>query len=326
MSDEMAGRVPGDGTPVHDAALDAMMAQWVHSTADGIDVEGALAAVNSRRLAESVAVGRDDLSARRSQREGVRMVPQWQRPAFRAAAAVIAVIGVTALWRGTRTTAAESYVTTTGTSQDIHLADGTEIRLGPASRVTLDAGFGRGRRSVTLQGEAWFKVSHDASRPFAIRVGTTTVEDIGTAFLVRESPTRAVTVRVAEGTVRLTTRAAAHDSTVTLRAGDGAVATAGGITVAAGVVSATEGVALAAGRLAFNDASLVEVQDALHRWYGVRLIIADNALAARHVTADFTGEPVSRVAAVLGLTLGVNAESRGDTIELHGAAGVPTRP
>jgi transmembrane sensor len=179
---------------------------------------------------------------------------------------------------------------------------------------------------VTLQGEAWFKVSHDASRPFAIRVGTTTVEDIGTAFLVRESPTRAVTVRVAEGAVRLTTRAAARDSTVTLRAGDGAVATAGGITVAAGVVSATEGVALAAGRLAFNDASLVEVQDALHRWYGVRLIIADNALAARHVTADFTGEPVSRVAAVLGLTLGVNAESRGDTIELHGAAGVPTRP
>ncbi len=326
MSDELAGRVPGDGTPVHDAALDVLMSQWAHSTADTIDVEGALALVNARRLAESVPADRNDLATRRAQREVVRAVPVWQRVAFRAAAAVIVVIGVAALWRGTRATATESFVTTTGTSKDIHLADGTEIRLGPASRVTLDAGFGGGHRSVTLQGEAWFKVSHDASKPFAIRVGTATVEDIGTAFLVRESPSRAVSVRVAEGAVRLTTRAAAHDSTVTLRAGDGAVATAVGITVAAGVVSPTESMALAAGRLSFNDASLVEVQDALHRWYGVRLIIADSALASRHVTADFTGEPVSRVAAVLGLTLGVTAEAHGDTIELHGATGVPTRP
>ena len=326
MSDELAGRVPGDGPPVHDAALDAMMAQWVHSTADTIDVEGALARVNARRLAEAAAGGRDELAMRRAQRELVRAAPLWQWPALRAAAAVIAVIGVTALWRSTRTAAAESFVTATGTSKDIHLADGTEIRLGPASRVTLDAGFGGVRRSVTLQGEAWFKVSHDATKPFAIHVGTTTVEDIGTAFLVRESPSRAVSVRVVEGAVRLTTRAAAHDSAVMLHAGDGAVATSGGITVAAGAVSPTESVALAAGRLSFNDASLIEVQDALHRWYGVSLIIADSALASRHVTADFTGEPMSRVAAVLGLTLGVNAESRGDTIELHGAAGVPTRP
>lgn len=124
----------------------------------------------------------------------------------------------------------------------------------------------------------------------------------------------------------VTTRATAHDSTVTLRAGDGAVATPIGVTVAAGAVSPTESVALAAGRLSFTDASLVELQDALHRWYGIQLIIGDSALASRHVTADFTGEPVSRVSAVLGLTLGVHAESRGDTIELHGAAGVPTRP
>jgi transmembrane sensor len=162
--------------------------------------------------------------------------------------------------------------------------------------------------------------------PFAIRVGRTTVEDIGTAFLVRESEAQEVSVRVAEGSVRLTTSAAARDSMVLLRAGDGAVATPTGIAVSAGSVSKSEGDALAAGRLTFTDASLVEVREALHRWYGVTLRLGDTTLANRHVTADFTGEPVSRVATVLGLTLGVSAEAHGDTIELHTAAGAPSRP
>ena len=328
MSDESAGLAPEDGTAVHDAALDAVMAQWVANTSDTIDVETALARVHARRIAESSpTTSRDDLAARRTRRETARPVPMWQRPALRAAAAVLAVIGGTAVWRSTRTTtAAESYVTTMGAAQDIRLADGTEVRLGPASRLTLAAGFGTRHRTVTLRGEAWFKVTHNAARPFAIHVGNTTVEDVGTAFLVRESLEREVSVRVVEGAVRMTTNASARDSSVTLRAGDGAVATPAGITVASGVVSSTESAALATGRLTFTDASLAEVQDALHRWYGVTLVLSDSALASRHLTADFTGEPVSRVAAVLGLTLGVNAEARGDTIELRAATGAPARP
>jgi transmembrane sensor len=330
MSDETAGSAPEDGTSVQDAALDAVMAQWVATTPDTIDVEGALARVTSRRLADAETASEsvhDDLARHRERRNVVRAVPLWQRPAFRAAAAVIAVIGGTAVWRSTRTTnAAESFVTTMGTSQEIRLTDGTEVRLGPASRLTLGAGFGDAHRKVTLHGEAWFKVTHNAAKPFAIQVGNTTVEDVGTAFRVRESESREVSVRVAEGSVRMTTTSAARDSSVTLRAGDGAVATASGIKVASGVVSTSESAALAAGRLTFTDASLTEVQDALHRWYGVTLQLSDSALASRHVTADFTSEPVSRVAAVLGLTLGVHAAAHGDTIELHAATGAQARP
>ncbi len=330
MSDQSAGRAPDDGTPVQDAALDAVMAQWIHSTAEPIDVDGALARVTARRLADAAmsdaAAPIDELAARRTtQRQtAVLATPLWHRSGFRAAAAVVAVLGATAVWRATSSgPETASYVTTTGASQNIRLADGTEVRLGPGSSLTLDPGFGRGNRKLTLHGEAWFKVTHNAAMPFSIRAGSTTVEDVGTAFLVRESLEKEVSVRVAEGAVKLTT---ARDSTVTLLAGDGAVATSTGITVAAGGVTPGESAALASGRLTFTDASLLEVQDALHRWYGVSLLISDSTLAARHVTADFTGEPISRVAAVLGLTLGVTADAHGDTIELHSAAGVPSRP
>ncbi len=330
MSDQSAGLAPEDGTPVQDAALDAVMAQWISATAEPIDVDGALARVNARRLADAAmsraAAPIDDLALRRDAKRvsDVQPVPLWRRAGFRAAAAVVAVFGATVLWRATSTPSrTTSYVTTTGASQEIRLVDGTEVRLGPGSSLTLDPAFGRGNRKLTLHGEAWFKVTHNAAMPFSIRAGSTTVEDVGTAFLVRESLEKEVSVRVAEGAVKVTT---ARDSSVTLQAGDGAVATSTGITVAAGGVTAGESAALASGRLTFTDASLLEVQDALHRWYGVSLLISDSTLAARHVTADFTGEPIARVAAVLGLTLGVTADAHGDTIELHSAAGVPTRP
>ena len=324
MSDESTGFAPDEGAPADDAVLDAMMGRWVVNTPEPIDVEGALARVTARRRADAEPVA-DELARRRAARETQRATPFWQRGGFRAAAAVVAVIGAAAVWRTMQVSSAESYVTATGTSREIRLADGTEVRLGPASTLQLDAGFGRAHRRLSLHGEAWFKVTHNEQMPFAIRVGTTTVEDVGTAFQVRESTNREVSVRVAEGAVRLTTSAASRDSSVMLHAGDGAVATPVGITVATGAVTPTESIALADGRLTFSDASLVEVRDALQRWYGVSLIVSDSALATRHVTADFTGEPMSRVATVLGLTLGVTANRHGDTIELHRAAGVPER-
>ena len=328
MSDETAGLAPEDGTPVQDPALDTMMAQWVATTAEPIDVEAALARVTARRRAE-VAPAVDDLAVRRARRtEAARPVPLWQRTPFRAAAALLLVAGAAAIWRSAGTSATQTegtFVTATGTSKSIRLPDGTQVRLGPASELTLQPGFGGAHRRLTLHGEAWFEVTHDASKPFAIHVGTTTVEDIGTAFLVRESASSEVTVRVAEGAVRLT-NTAVRDSSVLLNAGDGAVATATGIAVATGQVSASEGTALREGRLTFSDASLLEVQESLHRWYGVSLVLGDSTLATRHVTADFTGEPLARVASVLGLTLGATANVHGDTIVLQSAAGVPSRP
>lgn len=328
MSDESAGLEPGDVPMAEDAALNALMSQWVADAPDSIDVEAALARVNVRRRSERPDV-QDDLAVRRTRRAAVPVhrAALWQRPAFRAAATLLVVAGAAGLWLSKRATPAleETYVTAMGSAKEIRLSDGTDVRLGPASSLVLQPGFGREHRRLTLRGEAWFKVTHDASRPFSIRVGTTTVEDVGTAFLVRETPSSGVSVRVAEGAVRVTTSAATRDSTVLLHGGDGALATPTGITVAAAQVTANESEAMAAGHLTFTDASMSEVQVALRRWYGVSMVMADSGLSTRHVTADFTGEPLSRVASVLGLSLGVSASVHGDTIELHSAPGVLPR-
>jgi ferric-dicitrate binding protein FerR (iron transport regulator) len=88
---------------------------------------------------------------------------------------------------------------------------------------------------------------------------------------------------------------------------------------AAGVVRAERAavadadVAWTRGRLVFADATLDRVRADLRRWYGIEVVAADPALAARHVTASFDGDPAAHVLEVLGLALGADVARRGDT-------------
>jgi transmembrane sensor len=77
------------------------------------------------------------------------------------------------------------------------------------------------------------------------------------------------------------------------------------------------------GKLELNDAPMSQVQEELHRWYGVDLRLGDPALATRHVTASFQGDSVSRVLRVIALALGASVEQRGDTAVLR-LSGTPT--
>ena len=61
----------------------------------------------------------------------------------------------------------------------------------------------RDSREVTLErGEAFFRVAKDPARPFVVKVGTTTVAAVGTAFNVRRAGERVV-IGVAEGIVKV---------------------------------------------------------------------------------------------------------------------------
>lgn len=62
------------------------------------------------------------------------------------------------------------------------LSDGTEVYLNTDSRLTYPAVFKGNRRIVKLEGEAYFNVAKDATRPFIVETGNLQVEVLGTEF------------------------------------------------------------------------------------------------------------------------------------------------
>ncbi|MGM9759889.1 MAG: FecR family protein [Parabacteroides sp.] len=85
---------------------------------------------------------------------------------------------------------------------DFTLEDGTIVTLNSNSRLRYSNRFGQQERQVQLQGEAYFEVAHDASRPFRVDVGEAEIEVLGTKFDVEAHGTsQEVTATLVEGSV-----------------------------------------------------------------------------------------------------------------------------
>ena len=147
---------------------------------------------------------------------------------------------------------------------------------------SVSCGFGSGKRETRLSGEAFFQVQHDAAHPFSVRAGSAVVEDLGTAFTVREDG-RDVRVVVESGSVRLRDTTTARS--VELKAGDRGALERGAATVERASATPND-LAWTHGRLVFNGAAMPLVVADLKRWYGIDLRIADSALAARQQEFD----------------------------------------
>ena len=72
-----------------------------------------------------------------------------------------------------------------GSKSFIKLPDGTQVWLNADSKLTFKENFGDKTREVSLNGEAFFDVFHDAEHPFIIHTGKVDVKVLGTTFNIR---------------------------------------------------------------------------------------------------------------------------------------------
>jgi len=71
-----------------------------------------------------------------------------------------------------------------GGQYQLILADGSKVWLNAASSLRFPASFVGDNRTVELQGEAYFEIAHDPSKPFKVLANGTAVEVLGTHFNV----------------------------------------------------------------------------------------------------------------------------------------------
>lgn len=66
--------------------------------------------------------------------------------------------------------------------KQLQLTDGTKVWLSPNSKLSYPAHFEGKHRLVSLEGEAFFEVAHDAAHPFIIKTGKVNTTVLGTSF------------------------------------------------------------------------------------------------------------------------------------------------
>ncbi|MDR2038042.1 MAG: FecR domain-containing protein [Bacteroidales bacterium] len=126
------------------------------------------------------------------------------------AAVFIGIIFGTALWyvidRGNNTEPVPSIVENQGGVMKYVLPDGSIVWLHAFSKLSYSPVFDKEKRVVCLDGNAYFEVEKDESRPFIVHSGNIDVRVTGTEFMVESIPDTHIAVTLVTGGVNVDTR------------------------------------------------------------------------------------------------------------------------
>lgn len=224
------------------------------------------------------------------------------------AASVVGVAGVGGLI-AVRTVGQERYATARGEIRRVPLSDGSSAAINTASRIEVD--LSNEARTVKLaQGEAWFDVAHDRSRPFLVQASDVRVRARGGAFSVRRLAQGAEVI-VAKGTVECWTTSDPR-RILRLPAGAKLMISNAAVSVPRVLPPTTVGRLLAwrEGMVGLDGETLAEAAAEFNRYNARQIVIEGDALGRERLVGYFrANDPESFVraaASTLGATYAGN--------------------
>ncbi|PWV56046.1 FecR family protein [Chitinophaga sp. S165] len=159
------------------------------------------------------------------------------------------------------------------------LSDGTEVWLNATSKLRFPFSFPGNKREVYLDGEAFFQVAKDDSKPFIVHTEQTDIQVLGTSFNVNAYNDGITKTALVSGSVV----AKADGKEVRLRPGQEAVyKTDKGYDVRS--FDESEVLAWMKGVYVFHNTSLLEIAHVIERWYGVQVVFDNKELSGKRFT------------------------------------------
>ena len=153
-----------------------------------------------------------------------------------------------------------------GGENTVILADGTTVHLNAGSKLTYPVRFAGKRRVVALEGEAYFDVVKDETRPFIVQTHLGEVTVLGTAFNINAYTDTSVYTTLVHGKVQFSSSSI---GTIILSPGEQAVVSANGSEKR--MVDLDEYVGWVDGRYVFNNRPLGEIMQTFERWYDIQV-------------------------------------------------------
>ena len=203
-------------------------------------------------------------------------------------------------------------ITPRGGEYSVILSDGTKVWLNADSKLTYPVRFLNDQRVVYLQGEAYFKVAHDSSKPFVVHSGEIQVRVLGTEFNIRNYQDDYIATTLVSGSVLLKD---ARDNVCHLRPGQQAVLRGDRLEVSD--VESLLYTGWKDGFFIYQNRSLDEILKDLARWYDFDYYYQDQELKEHVLTAKLRKfDTIDRVFDVLSQTGRYTFDWRGKNVTI----------
>lgn len=210
-----------------------------------------------------------------------------------------------------------------GQTATLRFSDGSIIKLNGGSTLRYPQRFNNSLREVHLKGEAFFSIARDESKPFVVHAGNITTRVLGTSFNVKAYDNeQKVQVAVAEGKVgvsqnKLTDTLTKENIQVVLEKNQWVT-----YRDEKGSLEKKEGdiwelMAWKDQVLVFNGKSFEEAARMMERWYGVNIVIKDEALKTVVLEGEHEDVSLEKVLDSIQFILGIEYTINGDRVTIR---------
>jgi ferric-dicitrate binding protein FerR (iron transport regulator) len=194
------------------------------------------------------------------------------------------------------------------------LPDGSSVTLNSGSVIRLATDFNDNTRELTLEGEGFFRVAHNADKPFIIHTAAMDVKVLGTVFNVKAYPAdRESETSLISGSVEVTVQKDHHkiilspnQKVTLLNDAPTTLPKDGNDYHVAPLTKAGSGqpveLSWTQNKLVFRDNNFEDISHELERWYNVRLVFEDEAVKKFRYSATFENKKIDEVLAALQLS------------------------
>ena len=237
---------------------------------------------------------------------------------LRVAATVLVIIGlgITAAYFFAPDALSRKITVATNSDQrniQVGLPDGSRIFLNRNSELVYRSGFGTRNRNVMLKGEAFFEISHDASKPFIIDAGKARIKVVGTSFNVITSNSQsAVEVFVKTGRVILSS----DSDSRSLDLDPGYVGTMDNQTAAKRINTNPNYLSWNTGLLVYNGQTLDVVFRDLKKVYNMNIVADDPGILENTWTSPIDNQPRETIIRLICASFNLSYSKDGDVYHL----------
>lgn len=207
---------------------------------------------------------------------------------------------------------------TDGETRHFFLPDSTEVWLNSSSQISYPKNFDKAeQRLVSLSGQAYFKVFHDASHPFIVQTPQIDIRVLGTCFDVSAYPNdQFVSSTLEEGSIALLNKNGKQLEK--LAPGEQAVFNSQNSTLLKKDVKTEAFTSWKLGKLIFINTGIAEVAKKLEHRFGCTISISTELLNENPTyTFTVTQETMEEICRLIELSTNAKASIDGSSVQLE---------
>ncbi len=195
--------------------------------------------------------------------------------------------------------------TIAGEKSTVTLPDGTTVFLNSETQISYPEHFSEKNRTVELEGEAFFDVSHNSAKPFIVSAGDISIRVLGTTFNLRAfADEETISTTLVEGKVRIEKENEKEQTVLAdLNPSERAVFSKNNNKITVSYeTNLNKFIGWKEGKLVLDNAPVEVVVKKLEAWFNVKIIVKGEQLKKTRFTMTFTDETIEEVLKLLALS------------------------